>query len=192
MFTGQTKEEIWKDIHGYEGLYQISNLGRVKSLSRQVRGTIKRITSDRIMVANMGSTGYREVSLSRNGKRAVKKIHRLFAIAFIANPENKPCINHKDGNKLNNDIENLEWCTYSENVRHALKTGLIKPLGRESHPRCKITEADVASIRSNNCKLKRKELALKYKISIGAIDNILGNRTWVTKAGELLNERSGK
>lgn len=112
-------EEIWKDIEGYEGFYKISNLGRVKSLPRN--GTVNK---ERIMVNRVNKTGYWTIHLRRLGVSKYLKIHRLIAIAFIEKVEGKDVINHKDGNKLNNSIDNLEWCTHSENAQHAHDTGL--------------------------------------------------------------------
>jgi hypothetical protein len=120
------EKEIWKDIPGYEGLYQISNLGRVKSLDRIVTSKIgvKKSVKGKIMKNCINGNQYSYVNLSLNKKFKSKKIHRLIAIVFIPNPENKPCVNHKDGNKLNNSIDNLEWVTMGENQKHAYDTGL--------------------------------------------------------------------
>jgi hypothetical protein len=123
------ENEIWKDVKGYEGLYQVSNLSRVKGLNRFVdtkNGYCKNI-KERILTLGVGSNGYWKVSLNKNNHTEVTMIHRIICNAFIPNPENKLCVNHKDGNKLNNSIENLEWCTYSENSIHAFRTGLKKP-----------------------------------------------------------------
>lgn len=117
--------EIWKDIKGYEGLYQVSNLGRVKSLSRIYkhnyfgRETKYKKSKDKILNVNKNQ-GYGHVILCKNGKCKQKLLHRILAKAFIPNIENKPNINHIDGNGLNNSLENLEWCTQKENVRHAI------------------------------------------------------------------------
>lgn len=111
-------KEVWKDIEGYEGKYQISNLGRVKALD------FKRTKKERIMKPHINTSGYLAINLYKNAKFKTYRIHRLIAQAFISNPENKPCINHIDGNKLNNSIDNLEWCTHRENTIHAIKTGL--------------------------------------------------------------------
>lgn len=129
-------EECWKPVEGYEGLYEVSNLGRVRSLTRiavtysnggtQVRkGRIRCGTIDK-------STGYARLLLCKEAVQKSFNIHRLVAIAFIPNPYNKPQVNHKDGNKANNRVDNLEWCTVKENARHAIDTGLTLNKGSDS------------------------------------------------------------
>lgn len=108
-------QEIWKDIKGYEGLYQVSNLGRVKSLKKSKIITPKLIHS------------YFSVILYNKKNYKNFRIHRLVAQAFISNPNNYPQVNHIDGNKLNNVLENLEWCTQSHNMKEAYRIGLEKP-----------------------------------------------------------------
>ncbi len=105
--------EVWKDIKNFENLYQISNLGRVKSLIKKGR------KSERILKNFLDRCGYLNNILVKDKIKTKYKNHRLIAIAFIPNCKNKPCINHKDGNKQNNNIDNLEWVTYSENERHS-------------------------------------------------------------------------
>ena len=114
-------EEIWKDVVGYEGLYQVSNLGRVKSLTR------KNVKQDRLLTPT-NNNGYYCVSLLKNKKRKFCLIHRLVAKTFVENPDNKKEVNHIDGNKKNNRANNLEWCTPSENIIHAYKEKLKKPV----------------------------------------------------------------
>ena len=108
-------QEVWKDIKGYEGLYQISNLGNVKSVNRIVsRGTNFKPVRERILKTG-NKDRYRYVMLSKYGKSKTGWVHRLVAQAFIPNPDNLPCVNHKDENPSNNVVDNLEWCDYSYN-----------------------------------------------------------------------------
>lgn len=121
------QKEVWKDIKGYEGLYKVSNLGRVKSLFRIIK-TIKgyNITiQEKILKPIVDNTGYFVVSLWKNNKHSRPHIHRLVSETFVTNIQSKPFVNHIDGNKLNNNVNNLEWCTCRENNIHAWKIGLI-------------------------------------------------------------------
>lgn len=105
-------KEIWKDIHGYEGLYQVSNLGRVKSFRASAKlGSPK----EYILKASLINSGYEVVTLYKKDKREKFQVHRLVASEFLENPNNFPCVNHKDENKLNNRADNLEWCSYLYN-----------------------------------------------------------------------------
>ena len=124
-------EEIWKDIPNYENSYQVSNLGRVKSLGN------KSNHKKEIILKQSNVMNYQCVSLRKNNKAKMFKIHRLVAQTFIPNPSNLPQVNHKDGNKLNNKLNNLEWCTASENIKHAFKTGLKKSLRGKDNLRSK-------------------------------------------------------
>ncbi|WP_242227195.1 NUMOD4 domain-containing protein [Bacillus cereus group sp. BfR-BA-01315] len=107
--------EIWKDIEGYEGYYQVSNTGKIKN---------KR--NSRIRKNCLTKYGYLNVQLLISGKDKTFQVHRLVAQAFIPNPNNKTQVNHIDGNKLNNNIDNLEWVTPKENMKHAWDIGLYK------------------------------------------------------------------
>ena len=113
--------EIWKDISGYEGLYQVSNLGRVKSLGNKSNHREPIILKQALVL------GYKCVRLTKDGVYKMYKVHRLVANAFILNKGNKNQVNHIDGNKRNNCFYNLEWVTSSENLKHAFKIGLKKP-----------------------------------------------------------------
>lgn len=130
--------EEWKDIKGYEGLYQVSNLGRVKSLKRRVdiKGNRYRNTKD-IIRGQKVSRGYLVINLAKDGKKHFYSVHRLVAQAFISNPNNYPCINHKDETRTNNTVNNLEWCTakynnaygsHQERVSKALSKVICKPV----------------------------------------------------------------
>ena len=119
--------EIWKAIKDYEGLYVVSDIGKVKGLHRSVVHMGRKITiKEKILHNRVNNFGYKEVRLSKDGKTTTKFIHILKAQAFIPNPEGKKEVNHKDGNKVNNHISNLEWVTHAENIKHAYSSGLIK------------------------------------------------------------------
>ena len=130
--------EIWKDIHGYEGKYQVSNKGQVKSIAKNKVLILKQ------SFKNKRGYNYPTVNLyDKYGKGKSYRVHRLVAETFIPNPYNLPCVNHIDGDKTNNNVSNLEWCSYSENTKHAYHTNLISP-----H-----TDKAVAK-RSKNCRKK--------------------------------------
>ena len=121
--------EIWKPIKGFESFYEVSNLGRVKSLERTIpakskTGTsCKRIVKEKILKTGKDGHGYYHVNLCVNGKRRFAAIHRLVADAFLPKVEGKNCVNHIDSDFTNNNVENLEWCTSSENNIHGWKHG---------------------------------------------------------------------
>ena len=119
--------EEWRDIKGYEGLYQISNKGNIKSLN------YKRTGKEKIREGTIDNTGYKIISLCKNGKVKKYLIHRLVAEAFLPNPDNLPQVNHKDENKLNNNVENLEWCTQEYNCNYGTRNEKI-----DGRPRKKI------------------------------------------------------
>lgn len=114
--------EIWKDVVGYENVYEVSDKGDIRRLFKGTKGT-----KNRILKGQISKFGYHRVQLTVEGKIKYLSAHRIVAEAFIPNLKNKKQVNHKDGNKLNNCIENLEWVTPSENTNHAIKTGLSKP-----------------------------------------------------------------
>lgn len=115
-------KEIWKDIEGFEGLYQISNLGRVKSLTYSNQYTT--LKKEKIIKQQVNHKGYKCVSIGYKPRKTIT-IHRLVAKAFICNPNNFSQVNHKDGNKQNNSLENLEWCDNDFNMNHAKINGLL-------------------------------------------------------------------
>lgn len=123
--------EIWKDVKDYEGLYQVSNKGQIKRTKHtRSNGRGYYTVNERILSTHLNNKGYKIITLCKNNKVKTHILHRLIAEAFIPNPDNLPQINHKDENKTNNDIKNLEWCTHkynnnygTKNNRTALKRG---------------------------------------------------------------------
>jgi len=162
---------IYYDIKGYEGIYQLSKDGKVLSKARQGAKT-------KVLKGARGE--YLCVHLTKNGKTKKKRIHRLLAEMFIPNPDNKPQVNHKDGNKYNNSLENLEWVTNGENVKHAYDKGLIKPRRGELNGNSKLTEKQVAEIRDIASRsgryYGRKELSLRYGVSECTIKEVVNRR----------------
>lgn len=171
--------EIWKPIEGFETAYEISNLGRVKSLARlkkHWKGGFSSVT-EKILKGSINSKGYFNVDLS-NGDVFKKSIdiHRLVALHFVKNIENKPFVNHIDGNKQNNRFDNLEWCTPKENMQHAYKTGLnIHGKGEKSR-NVKLNDVKVLEIRASL--LTNKELAKIYSIHNSMISCIRLRKNW--------------
>lgn len=127
-------EEIWKDVVGFEGYYQVSNLGRVKRI-KGGRGS----NIGKILQGAPATDGYWRVLLRKNSKSKCVNVHILVAKAFIPNPDNKSEVNHVDGDKLNNSCSNLEWVTHQENMNHAWRTGLCHFHSEETRKR--ISEA---------------------------------------------------
>ena len=130
-------QEEWKNIEGYEGLYQVSNLGRIKSLERLInhKTTGKALYKEKIM-KEIINYGYSHVILCKNGKQKYCKIHRLVAQAFIPNPEKLPQVNHKDENKSNNKADNLEWCSLKYNINYGTRTERVAKTKRKAVLQC--------------------------------------------------------
>lgn len=161
--------EKWKQIKGYEGLYKVSNTGKIKD------------RKGNLMKERDNGNGYSYACLWKNGKDKYIGVHRLVAIAFIKNPLNKKCVNHIDANKKNNNVFNLEWCTVQENCKHTIKVGhSTKGI---KNPMAKLTEREVAEIRKKYFyfppnKGNSKQLSKEYRVSQGTIVNIGKNYRW--------------
>jgi len=123
-----TNPEVWKDVKGYEGIYQVSDQGMVRSLDRLVNGRNgnQQKKQGKVLKENIIKNGYSYICLCKNSKPINTSTHRLIAKHFLPNVMGKHYINHKNGIKTDNAIRNLEWCTASENTRHGIANGLIK------------------------------------------------------------------
>ena len=173
--TGGKMNEIWKPIRNFETYYLVSNLGRIKGLKRLLfNGKGFYYKNEKILKSFNDGNGYKILGLNKNGLRTNFKIHRLVAQAFIPNPENKPQVNHINGDKLDNRVENLEWVTASENALHSYKLGLQTT----KHIGSKLTNKDVIGIRRLSIVRSRKELSIAYNVSYRTICNIVNRDTW--------------
>lgn len=133
-------EEIWKNISGFEGLYQVSNLGRVKSFYAKNGGISSRA---KILKPKTDRYGYLKLTLCKNKTYKYVTVHRLVASEFINNPENKLEVNHKNGDKLDNRVDNLEWMSGLENIHHAFDTGLTPKTPLNNPKSIKVTQYDL-------------------------------------------------
>ena len=162
--------EEWRDIPGYEGLYQVSNTGKVRSAHH------KRI---RELKPTPQSGGYLLVSLCKNHARKGESIHTLVALAFLGPRLAGMAINHKNGNKADNRDTNLEYVTYKENIHHAMRLGLMNNKG-ENNGSAKLSKSDAENIRLeyNNGGLTQYQLAEKYGVSQSLVYQIVNRKIW--------------
>lgn len=181
------QNEIWKDVKGYEGLYQISNFGIVKSCARIIiRNNGTNLTlSGKVKTPSTTKNGYYYVALWNRNKHKHALLHRILSIAFIPNPENKKEVNHKDGNKKNNSLENLEWVTHQENGMHSYKMGMTpKPTGNnkkgEEVYNSVLKTRDVINIRQyfEYGGVTQKQLSEIFNVSRSCIQGITRRKTW--------------
>lgn len=157
--------EEWKDMVGSEELYQISNLGNIFSK-----------ISNRIVKSSYDQNGYKIRTHKVNGKAIVTKVHRAVALAFIPNPENKPFVNHINGIKDDNSVNNLEWVTSSENQKHNIS--INENRRGTGHWSAKLTEDDVKYIRNNPDKLRQCDLAIKFGLHQSRISAIVSGKSY--------------
>lgn len=170
--------EIWKAVNGYEGIYEVSNKGSVRSLPRVTCRGQKR-NGKILKLVKWGMPSYLGVYLCKDGTEKRVLVHRLIAQTFIPNPNNKPEVNHIDGDRFNNTVENLEWATPKENVRHAYDTGLAAGLKGERNGCSKLTENQVLEIyeRGNKGESQRS-LAREFGVVQNTVGQILRGEKW--------------
>lgn len=166
--------ENWKDVSGFEGKYQVSDLGRVKSLDRvrakhrypeKILNSANRLTHD----------GYARVTLrDDNGVNHEFRVNKLVALTFLPNPLRKATVNHKDGNKLNNKLTNLEWATRSENMKHAYRHGLKKPVQGNANGNAKLSDEDVRLIRKRYVRQSQTDGTVALAREFGVTPRVIG------------------
>lgn len=168
-----TMKEVWKPVKGYEGRYEVSNLGNVCSLNYNRKKIRKNLSLNRFLC------GYNSVSLYKNRISTEMLAHRIVAQAFISNPENKTEVNHKNSIRNDNRLENLEWVTPKENTQHAMELGRLNLPGEQS-PRSKLTNRGVKEIRSKYVHNEYGYIRLgkEYGVSSTAIKNVVTRKTW--------------
>ena len=172
--------EVWKSVIGYEGLYSVSSHGNVRSESRVVNASNgTRCVIGKMLKKTIGGTGYPMVNLS-NKKTMVASVHRLVSEAFIPNPLSKRTVNHKDGDRTNNNVSNLEWATYQENMKHSYSVLNRNRAIGEKINNSKLTEILVIEIRERykNEKISHRALAKSYGLAHGTIGPLLRRQTW--------------
>lgn len=170
------KKEFWKQISGYEGMYEISEIGMARSVDR-IGSDGKKYKGKPLTLA-LNRHGYYFVRLRKNGHTKAFKIHRLVAINFIPNENGKSEVNHIDGDKTNNAVGNLEWVSRSENLKHAYKKGLMSVEG-ERNPNSKLTKDNVEEIRRRLSEGEfQKYIASDFRITITAVSDIKTGKRW--------------
>lgn len=173
-------QEIWKPIAGYEGLYEVSNLGQVRSLDRIVKYSNgkDRLTKGRTLHFSLPH-GYQQVTLCNGESHRPFKVHRLVALAFCNRPDGCDVVNHIDGVKTNNAASNLEWTTYKANTHHARDNGLLDPPRGERSGSAKLNQSDVEEIkRLSESGISQSELAKRYQVNQSHISRMVRGHTW--------------
>lgn len=168
--------EIWEPVVGYKGLYEVSCLGKVRTLT--YKGTTILKEGRLLSPGHVG--GYRQVHLYKNRIKTSKLVHVLVAQSFILNPENKPKVNHKDGEKANNHVENLEWCTQLENIHHSMYI-LGKTYHGSKHHHAKLTEEIITKMKEMHRDypaMKNRDIAKVFGIWESNMSWILAGKVW--------------
>lgn len=181
------QDERIKDVEDFEGRFMITDFGRLFSINGRWKGA-------KLMQPNIGKKeGYYITSLRMKPKRKTVRIHQLVGLHFVDNPDNKPQLNHEDGNKLNNHYSNLKWCTGAENIEHAVRTGLLDMKG-EKHHHAKLKDDDIQLIfKMRHQRMLMKDIAARFDVSRRTIGDVLNRRLWthVEVDEKLLNIKPG-
>jgi len=167
-FMNLPEHEIWED-------------GTVKSIDRIIETKSgKRVLKGKILSIKPGLQGYPHITINYKGKYKGISLHRLLAICFIPNPDNLPCVNHINGNKLNYNLINLEWCTHVKNIRHAYNTGLMPIRKGINSSSAKLDRNKVTEILDmvKNTELSYKKIGLEFGVSAGCIGDIVKGKVW--------------
>lgn len=171
----ENQEEVWKDVPGYNGVYQASNLGNIRSV-RMIGIKNTNLKRQKIKILRLiENSGYKRINVSVNSNKKWKLVHRMVLSAFVPNPHNLPFVNHKDGVRGNNHIDNLEWCTAKENQRHRFDTLGQVGVGR------KLKKEDIVYILNNGARGYNgniAEIAIKLGVAPAVIRNILNERNY--------------
>lgn len=180
-------EEIWKPVIGLEDAYEVSSLGNVRSLAREyfINGGLYKKKAV-LLKGSVSRNGYHRHTLSFLDKRIYKNTHRMVAEAFITNPENKPQVNHIDGNKLNNSVFNLEWCDAAHNLNHAYKAGLAKGKSGVQNSMASLSEEqvlEIVALYKNG--MKQVEIARIFGEKFQNISCIVNGKSWSSITGIL-------
>lgn len=172
-------QEIWREIDGYDGFYQVSNLGNIKSVGGQIGSAIRK---PRVLKQSLTADGYPKVRLQRGKKDRTVTVHRLVAMHFVPNPNNEETVNHIDGDKANNVYSNLEWMNRSGQMIHAYKLNLKKARVGSNNSNAKITPDEVRYIRANYKKNDREfgssALGRKFGVTHRVITLIANGETY--------------
>lgn len=175
--------EIWRNIPGYENIYQASNLGNIKSIPRRIHIPTRNFYRDQqeiILTYNPNSKRYPKVSLYKNREVEIRTIHTIVGLLFVPNPKNLPFLNHINGIKTDPRACNLEWCSHLENMQHAFKTGLV-PNGERNH-KAKLTDHNVRVIKRLfriNPNSNQSYIAKKLGVGRSTINAIVKNKKWI-------------
>lgn len=175
----ENNNEQWKPVINFEENYSVSSLGKVRR-ETLTRGFGSMAAIGRVMQQKKCTNGYRTVSLyPRSGKQKQLLVHRLVALAFVPNPENKPQVNHKNGIKHDNRIENLEWMTCSDNLKHAYESGLARGKSGESNPMAKLNRDTAEAVRAlHGLGWNKSKIARALRIDTSRVLKIVRNEIW--------------